>query len=73
MRTVEQNTMVPYESIDPAGAAALRPGVSFLCSKMTIAEVIAQKGLCSWLKPIVANPALAETTVSHADAKQSPL
>lgn len=70
---MEQNTMVPYESIDPAGAAALRPGVSFLCSKMAIAEIIAQKGLCSWLNPTVTNPALAETTVSHADAKQSPL
>jgi hypothetical protein len=48
MNKVEQNTMVPYESIDPAGAATLRPGVSFFSSKKTIAEVLVQKGLYSW-------------------------
>lgn len=47
MSKVEQNTMVPYESIDPAGAAALKPGVSFLVSKNTMREVLVRKGLSS--------------------------
>lgn len=43
---MKQNLMVPYESIDPAGAEALRPGVSFFVSNKTIAELIAEKGIC---------------------------
>jgi sigma-E factor negative regulatory protein RseA len=45
MNKVKQDTMVPYESIDPTSAGALRPGVSFLVSNKTIAELIVEKGL----------------------------
>jgi len=38
--------MVPFENIDPIGAAAFRPGVSFLVSNKTIAELIVERGLC---------------------------
>lgn len=43
---MKKNTMVPYESIDPTGARALRPGVTFFVSNKTIAELIVEKGLC---------------------------
>lgn len=42
---MKHNTMVPYESIDPTSAGALRPGVRFLVSNKTIAELIIEKGL----------------------------
>jgi sigma-E factor negative regulatory protein RseA len=70
MNTVKQNTMVPYESIDPAGAGALRPGVSFFVSKKTIAEVIVEKGLCSSPQSMVAKAGSANgRKISKAEAE----
>lgn len=42
---MELYTMVPFESIDPIGAEACRPGVRFFASNKTIAELIVERGL----------------------------